>query len=474
MARLETIRRKSPPKLCLVPLTSTLAAAVCCGSGLLLLTLFTRGHGGTIRLAAALILLASGICQAAFVAAHRAAKTPPSISQAHRRLRVLGRVMLGALVAYLAAMGCPSPSDARELGAAAWAAWLAIELLPSLALKRGSALIRVASKPSVRRLEACAIVGGLLIVGSELALQLTDVYAGRPLTRTVTLGHLKRSYQTPQFAERAAGNVRVAVIGAQVLGTTESSADWLSMLAQQLDGIELRDFSVSRATPCHYASHFESDIAPAAPDLLLAFLSIGHDFAALEASPAPSDWRRLWLVELGQMFCASQAWGAEMVPTVSMQPDYDAYLRITSRRLMVCRTPIEPTVEQQWQRSVADVERLGRACRERGVPLALILVPADFQVSDRLRDAAVKRTGIEARKFDLNLPQRRLAGLAQRLDATLVDLTPHLRAAGTSAFARHCSELNDHGQAVASRVVGAWLERRYASLLAAATPIELR
>ncbi len=230
------------------------------------------------------------------------------------------------------------------------------------------------------------------------------------------------------------------------------------------------NFGVPQGGPQHYTGQLNTDILPHQPDLVLAFVSIGHDLAAGPLAPPVPDWRELHVLQFrNRHWSPPLAQAATGFHDPHRAADYESYLRLTSRRLNVCRTPIEPAMKAHWRDTTEQLQRTAAACRERQLTLGLVLVPGDFQICSTLCEAASRRAGLEPRQIDLELPQRRLAGFAQQHGLPLIDLTPHLRAATPSPFGRHECDLNEHGQAIASRVIAAWIERRYASHLAAIT-----
>ena len=226
--------------------------------------------------------------------------------------------------------------------------------------------------------------------------------------------------------------------------------------------VEVYNFGVPRGGPQHYVAQLTADILPHQPDLVLAFVSIGHDLGR----PARRRRTRAGLAPICACCKAfrSRHWSPPFAQAASefhdpnRTADYESYLRLTSRRLTVCRTPIEPAMKAHWRDTTEQLERTAAACRQRQLTLGLVLVPGDFQICTALCEAASRRAGIEPRQLDLELPQRRLAGFAQKHGLQLIDLTPHFRAAAASPFGRHECDLNEHGQAIASRVIAAWLE----------------
>ncbi|HEX4150548.1 MAG TPA: hypothetical protein VHY20_16235, partial [Pirellulales bacterium] len=149
--------------------------------------------------------------------------------------------------------------------------------------------------------------------------------------------------------------------------------------------------------------------------------------------------------------------------------DYESYLRLTGDRLLWCRTPLNQPAQRRWNELLAQLQRLATQCGKKHVALALVLVPADYQVSPLLCQAAGRRVGCDPKGLDLELPQRRLISFATDHDAAVIDLLPHFRAATQSPFCRQHQRLSEHGHRIAGRVIGDWLGAHFGARMAAKT-----
>ena len=95
------------------------------------------------------------------------------------------------------------------------------------------------------------------------------------------------------------------------------------------------------------------------------------------------------------------------------------------------------------------------------MPLAIVVVPADFQVNSVLCDSMRRRMGYEPQQVDLELPQRRLREFAEAQGLPLLDLLPEFKSDGAKLYVRHQNRWNDRGNTKAALVIDAWLRSRY-------------
>jgi hypothetical protein len=96
-----------------------------------------------------------------------------------------------------------------------------------------------------------------------------------------------------------------------------------------------------------------------------------------------------------------------------------------------------------------------------------VIVPAEFQVNPALCATLLRRHGLSADRFDVELPQRRLAGFAEDRNLPIIDLLPHLRLCGRSVYRRNTTLLSEEGNSAAALAIGGWLQSRYGGQLAA-------
>lgn len=275
------------------------------------------------------------------------------------------------------------------------------------------------------------------------------------------LGYRGNDFRT----ETPDGVLRVAVLGHSAPLTGSSETNSLALIERRMPGVELYNFALPQLTPAEYAAQFKTEVARYRPDVVVVFIQVGDDLRS-SSNPAPSyDWRSLRLVQ----------WTAQALelslPRVHTAADAELQspeqqLRGAAQQLAICRTPIDAAQRQQWSSVSGHLRALAARCQARQMPLALVLVPCDFQVSLPLRDVLVRRAGIESSRLDFDLPQRQFERLAQEQHVAAIDLLPHFRSAKVSCFERDRNELNAAGNAIVAQVLGGWLESRYGKQIA--------
>jgi hypothetical protein len=103
----------------------------------------------------------------------------------------------------------------------------------------------------------------------------------------------------------------------------------------------------------------------------------------------------------------------------------------------------------------------------------LVLVPGEFQVNRTLCDMLVRRLGCTSEQFDVELPQRRLAGFAEGRQLPVLDLLPHLRLARQSLYRPNATAWNEQGSVAAASAIGGWLQSRYGGELELAAQLSI-
>ena len=117
----------------------------------------------------------------------------------------------------------------------------------------------------------------------------------------------------------------------------------------------------------------------------------------------------------------------------------------------------------QWRRMTDQVTALANQCREKRVAMALVVLPAKFQLNRPAREALLHQAGYGIDSLDLDLPQRRLAALAHQEELPILDLMPELRLSNRSLYMRGAETLNAEGRTVAQHAMCDWIERSVSS-----------
>lgn len=254
---------------------------------------------------------------------------------------------------------------------------------------------------------------------------------------------------------------RVAMLGDPPVCGCESDG-CPARIEQTVPGVEIVPLAASLTWPGARTDELSAQVRRCEPDLVLAVLSVCKDLAHEPSRCGYFDWRQfqLAILLLGQ-------------PPVERSPrdhpaadNFESFLRGLGPQLAACRTPIDDAMQARWNRIFASLNHLIAGCRDAGVPVALVIVPAEFQVNPTLCATLLRRHGLSADRFDVELPQRCLAGFAEHRNLPLIDLLPHLRLCGQSVYRRNTTLLSEEGNSAAALAIGGWLQSRYGGQLA--------
>jgi hypothetical protein len=265
------------------------------------------------------------------------------------------------------------------------------------------------------------------------------------------------------------GVFRVAALGDSfAVGPVVPFDDnYLTILERRLPGVQVCNFGVSGAGPREYHAVLQRDGWAHQPDAVLLSVFVGNDIT--EELPAP---RRLHprqhalvlLCERGaRLWQERHARPAPAGPPDRLQPALApaTFRAVEARRLAVCLRTAPPGLETQWQRACAHLAAIVHDCRRRGVPLAVVLIPDEFQVNPAVLDQAVVDAGVTSEAVDVALPQRRLAAFFARHQVPCLDLLPHF-AGAADTYAAHDTHWNGAGNRLAAERLAAWLPDRLA------------
>jgi hypothetical protein len=388
--------------------------------------------------------------------------------------RFCRRVLTGVVAVYVAAsLTLGGTRAARPVFHALVAAWVVLCL--GLQLRR----LRSPSRPAtLPELELVAWNLVLAVVLAEFSLRALAAWTGPSLLLGATLdahrltpghdygGGLRGNnlgYPGPDFRrDKPPGTLRIAALGDSfAVGPAVPFADnYLTLLADRLPGAQVYNFGVSGAGPREYHAVLQGDVWAYQPDLVLVSVFVGNDITETLPTPRYLDPRQhsLYLLLTRGWRLAREPRRSPPDPGPSPAPGLSpqTFREIEGRRLAVCLTPPGPAMEKKWRRALADLDRIVRDCRRRNVPVAVVLIPDEFQVNPAVRAEAMAEARVSERSLDLELPQRRLTGFFADRGVPCLDLLPHFRGAADT-YAPRDTHWNRRGNRLAAERIGPWL-----------------
>jgi hypothetical protein len=271
------------------------------------------------------------------------------------------------------------------------------------------------------------------------------------------LGYPGREFQV----EKASGVMRIAALGDSfAIGPAVPFADnYLTLLERP--GVEVYNFGISGAGPREYLTILRRDVWRFQPDLVLLSVFVGNDITESLATPRHLDpgqhalyllVQRSWRIFTGRGQTSVTA-GARCAGH-SLSPQ--AFREVEARRLAVCRHAVPNGLEKKWQQALAYLADLVTECRSHGVPLAVVLIPDEFQVNPAVLRNALADAGLGDSTIDLNLPQRRLAEFFRARAVPCLDLLPAFGRA-LDLYAPCDTHWNIRGNHRAADQVSGWL-----------------
>ncbi len=427
-----------------------------------------KSHGPLLA-PAALVLLVCGLLQAWMLlqSIQRNQRGRNNVFVGH--VAYWRRLVLGTALAYLAALAVGPLRSIGWAWLAGIAVWQTMLLLPLAASPQVTEhWRRWTEKRTPRYLSWLVYAAMLLLFASEGALRvhrlMTETVlfplASAEMTHTGAMPDAALAKDSVVPLERLkSGRFRVALVGPSDVPAEQS----LSVRVQQnLPGAEIVTLPIALNDSKLRVSDVTVAVDASGADLVLVVLPVCEDLSRERAATNVFDWRHL---ELAALIAADAPLERRDAPIGSK--DFETFLGQVGPQLAACRTPLSDVMHARWQRTYATLDRTMAGCRQADVPLALVVVPGEFQLNSGLRDTLLRRSGVSPDQFDPDLPQRRLAGFAQQRGLPLVDLLPHLRICREAVYQRHATSLNDRGNQAAASAIGGWLTSRFGDRLAA-------
>jgi hypothetical protein len=276
-------------------------------------------------------------------------------------------------------------------------------------------------------------------------------------------------YPGPEFQrEKRPGTCRIAALGDSVaIGPAVPFADnYLTRLDQSLPHVEVYNFGVAGIGPREYLSILRRDVWPFRPDLILLSVFVGNDITESLATPRHLDPRqhalfllcqRAW--RIGWEADSSESRDTSTADRLTRPPlSAPAFRAIEARRLAVCFRSSPDGMEKKWERTLAYLAELVQDCNNHGVPLAVVLIPDEFQVNPAVQADAIADAAVVPSVVDIELPQRRLRDFFNQHHVPCLDLLPAF-ADKPGTYAIRDTHWNVAGNRLAAEEISRWLRR---------------
>jgi hypothetical protein len=268
-------------------------------------------------------------------------------------------------------------------------------------------------------------------------------------------------------AEKRLGVFRVAALGDSfAVGPAAPFADnYLSLLERELPHTEVYNFGVSGTGPREYLAILRRDVWTYRPDLVLVSVFVGNDITEWMATPRHLDPRHfalcLFATRTGRLIREQRRMEpshAEAPAAERLAPGLsdESFREVEARRLAVCLNPAPPALERKWRRTLGYLDQIITDCRQHQVPVAVVLIPDEFQVNPAVLAEALPQAYLDRNALDLTGPQRRLVEFCARRGVPCLDLLPAF-AAVEDTYAPRDTHWNIRGNRLAASCLADWL-----------------
>jgi hypothetical protein len=241
-------------------------------------------------------------------------------------------------------------------------------------------------------------------------------------------------YPGPDFqVAKRPGVRRIAALGDSfAVGTAVPFADnYLTLLERILPGSEVYNFGVAGAGPREYLHILQRDVWTYQPDLVLVSIFVGNDITEQLATPRHFDprqhalylaFQRSWCLLEHRTQGLTATCPDNRCKTAGLSPE--RFREVEARRLAVCVSPSSSALEKKWRQALEYLQQIIADARRNGVPLAVVLIPDEFQVNPHVLAPAIEDAGFPRPSVVLNLPQQRLSTFFRERGVPCLDLLP--------------------------------------------------
>jgi hypothetical protein len=275
-------------------------------------------------------------------------------------------------------------------------------------------------------------------------------------------------YPGAEFSkEKRAGVYRIAALGDSfAVGPAVPFAEnYLTLVQAAQPETEIFNFGVSGAGPREYLTILRQHALAFQPDLVLVSIFVGNDITESLPTPRHLDPRQhsLYLLVNRVFLLLRERWRKGQENRAGASDRFAAgtlapatFCEVEARRLAVCLDPSPPGLERKWQRTLNYLDRIVSDCRERHISVACVLIPDELQANPNVLAEALDTAQIDARRLDLEKPQRRLVSFLAERGVPCLDLLPTFKGV-SSTYAPRNTHWSVLGNRLAAQRISNWL-----------------
>ncbi|MBL9082750.1 MAG: hypothetical protein JNK76_13130 [Planctomycetales bacterium] len=307
---------------------------------------------------------------------------------------------------------------------------------------------------------------GLLVVAVEAIVRVVELGSGATLSdsQRLTVAKLQPGvwlrgryvnswgYWDQEFQVGAApsGIRRVALLGDSSLLAGGPNSNVASMLEDTLANTEVDHFAVVEGGPREFVAQFHADVIRRNPQQLIVCLAMAPPAIDQPQSAGLSQWHTLHFLQAIVGPNTAHAEGDPFNVDRTQAVDYDEFVRRRASTIDASRSDIDDSELRSAQNSIA---QLAQMCERQRIPLKLVLIPGEYQLSTQLTTSFARRREIDATSLDLELPQRRWRAFGEHLGVEVVDLLPTMKASREIVYRTNSPEWNERGIALAAETI---------------------
>jgi len=340
----------------------------------------------------------------------------------------------------------------------------------------------------------------LVLLAGEATLRVTSRFSNHPLLASPSAGTQSRiekerqrvlafygangvnarSYNDTAWSPDPGDAFRIVALGDSfAFGVVGYEHNFLTLLESDLSTrlgrpVEVANLGLMSMQPKEYLQILLDDGLALHPDLILICLYTGNDFqpAGSDSVLDASNWRvvgfasRLALYAAEREFRAATAQPAGAPTSGASAPAFseDGYLRIAEAFVPLLRRERTAKLERSMRATLGVVDEI--VARAQPTPVAIAVLPSEFQVSPPLRARVLARLQLAEADLDLERTARETRAYFEPKGIPVIDLLPALTTAEAeeSAYALRNTHWNERGNAVAARVLAEALEPKVRAL----------
>jgi hypothetical protein len=259
-------------------------------------------------------------------------------------------------------------------------------------------------------------------------------FRGKPFANDWDFKLNSQGFKDVEFSRKKNQNYRILGMGDSfAYGVVPYNNNYLtrieSQFQQELTNVEVFNMGIPSIGPKEYLSLLMREGLGYHPDMVLLSFYIGNDF--IDSYKSRKWYTYSYMASLIHYILALQRkYEGRIIHGKGIYcdncPNFDqaAYLEIEKERSFIFSTESKDST-RFFDAAVDSLKQIGDVCKQNGIKLVVVIIPDEIQINSSLETEVKRQLSVKDEKWDITLPNERLAKELNAMGVDYLDLYPN-------------------------------------------------